>query len=729
MKTRIAVLFFGLACLSAVSAGEQDSEDVTELDRVVVVASKVERPVREVAGIVDIVEHEDIERRMVRDLDELLQMKPGIEVTRDAGRFSNTGISIRGVEGNRVVTEIDGVPIPDGFAIGDFSNAGRDLVDPEIIKRVEILRGPASALYGSDALGGVISITTLDPEDLATGDGAYRALKSGYGSADDSHHLSGYFAAQGSLVDTLAVATRREGEELEALGGEANPANHETNSALLKFVHYSDAAEATRLVLDFEEGSRKTDVLSLVNGPGRYATTTRMEGDDSRRRFRASLSGEAGLDSGLADQFKWNIFHQDTEIEQLTLQELEADARNPDPTRRDRRFWYSQVVNGGEMTFENMLSTRLPQQLVYGVEVTQTQVQELRDATLTNLSTGATTDSLLGETFPVRDFPTTDITELGIYIQDEILLDASNWTLVPALRYEYYELEPEADAVYLADNPVSETVSVTEEKITPRLALIRQLGSSDSLFLQYAKGFRAAPFEDVNIGLDIPAFNIRAIPNPDLEPETSDSFELGWRHDDGEFFAEIAAFHMTLDKLIESRSPLGPDPDTGVLLFQSINRDEARIHGVEIRTTWRAGRSFDVLEGWSFDAAANITRGADTSADTWLNSVNPDTAVLAAHFLSDAKWSLDIYWRLVDSKDRVDESAGTLFKTAGYGLLDAYLGATFGDGIVLRAGVSNITDKQYWQWLDVRGVPEDYALLPLYARPGRNMKLDIKWSF
>src|SRR3546814_10953320 len=70
------------------------------------------------------------------------------------------------LEGNRVRIVVDGVPLADAYSIGQFASAGRDLVDLEAVERVEIQRGPASTLYGSDALAGVVAFRTLDPQAL-----------------------------------------------------------------------------------------------------------------------------------------------------------------------------------------------------------------------------------------------------------------------------------------------------------------------------------------------------------------------------------------------------------------------------------------------------------------------------------------------------------------------------------------------------------------------------------
>ena len=70
----------------------------------------------------------------------------------DPFRFGLDTFTVRGMTGNRVVVEIDGIPSAGGFSIGSYSDSGRSFVDLAFVKRVEVLRGPASSLYGSDAM-------------------------------------------------------------------------------------------------------------------------------------------------------------------------------------------------------------------------------------------------------------------------------------------------------------------------------------------------------------------------------------------------------------------------------------------------------------------------------------------------------------------------------------------------------------------------------------------------
>ena len=163
------------AALPAVAHARQDPEDaerrIQDLDRVVVVASKVAEPALQVVGTVSELDREAIERRQVHTIADLVRYEPGVDALGDAARFGWQGFSIRGLDGNRVGMEIDGVPVAEAFAVGQFAAAGRDLLDIEAVQRVEILRGPQSLAWGSQAIGGVVAIETAQPGDELAADG------------------------------------------------------------------------------------------------------------------------------------------------------------------------------------------------------------------------------------------------------------------------------------------------------------------------------------------------------------------------------------------------------------------------------------------------------------------------------------------------------------------------------------------------------------------------------
>src|SRR5699024_3448833 len=135
----------------------------------------------------------------------------------------------------------------------------------------------------------------------------------------------------------------------------------------------------------------------------------------------------------------------------------------------------------------------------------------------------------------------------------------------------------------------------------PRLGLIWPISPSLEFFAQHARGLRAPPFGDVNIGLEWPQFRVRAIANPDLKPEKGRTFEAGLRWRGTNARAEVALYRNDYRDFIQSRAPLGFDPESGFNLFQSVNRDRVRIEGGELRLRHRLGAGFSAeLAGeWS----------------------------------------------------------------------------------------------------------------------------------
>ena len=107
------------------------------MDRVVSVASRSEQPAGEVAGSVSLIEREAMDRLVVSNVADLVRYEPGVSAPEEASRFGVQGFDIRGLSGNRLGIEIDGVPLADGFAVGSFSNAGRAAIETDFLARAE----------------------------------------------------------------------------------------------------------------------------------------------------------------------------------------------------------------------------------------------------------------------------------------------------------------------------------------------------------------------------------------------------------------------------------------------------------------------------------------------------------------------------------------------------------------------------------------------------------------
>ena len=722
-----------LSSALAAPAAESPGEDRLELDPIVVVASKTQRALSAVAAQVTVIDAADIENNMAEDLDGLLRYEPGLELESSGTRFGATSINLRGIGGNRVEIQQDGLTVRDRFVVGSFADSGRALVETDRIKRVEVLYGPASALYGSNALGGVVAITTWDPADLlARTAGTYwLGLRGGYQGADDSWVTSAVAAAGEDSHGLLFAGAYRSGHQLEnqaPAGTAQDPQDWNSQDFMLRYTYETAAGNTLRLTAMGQDTDIETGMFSQLGYGARFRTTTTLEGSDHDSNEQYAM--DYNFAWGGWEQGELQVYYTRYETGQFTSEERRNAAV---PVALEREFFYDQDHGGLNFNlFRQAHWGNSLHRIGLGLQWLQTETSEMRDGLQTNLVTGSSSNVILGENFPVRDFPNSRSREFGLFAQDEISLAGGRWELIPAVRWDHYDLDPRPDAVWLEDFPDTGVVSVTESGITPRLGVVFHAGDEWSLYAQYAHGFRAPPFEDANIGLDLPLFGYRAIPNPDLRSETSNGFELGARRISTDSRFSLAAFDTEYDDFIESRAPLGIDAETGDLLFQSRNIGQARIYGLDLRFELDLRRWSDTLNGWMLTAAAYWARGENGESDQALNSIAPPQAVIGAVWLSPgADWQLGATTTLTAAKnsDDIDATGFAHFATPSWITFDLTAAWRPSPLLELRAGVFNIGDETYWRWLDVARLNANDPMIPLLSRPGRNYSVSVRFTY
>jgi hemoglobin/transferrin/lactoferrin receptor protein len=711
--------------------GVAAAAETPELEEVWVVG-KQPQLLRETAATVSVITANEISDSIAFDFRDALRFEPGVSFTRDPNRFGTGGPTVRGLGGNRVLVETDGVPSAKTFAVGSFSNTGRQFADLAIVDRIEVLRGSASALYGSDAIGGVIAITTLDPSDvLGTGDDRAFQARAGYSSDDNSILAAFTGAARAGPFESLLAYAHRDGHELEHASGSppANPSSYDSDAVFARAV-YPGSGRPLRLTAEWNRQQDRTDVDSLELSGGRFANTILMQGDDGVDSLRVLLDQEFD-DPARAGTGVWRVFWQETEVRQLTYEERRAVPPSTPPRTIDREFDYSERMAGAELVYSrNIESAGGPHRLTAGFEFGETRVVERRDGLQTDLDTGASTSTILGESLPVRDFPISEIREAGLYVQDEWRPEDGRWLLTPALRADWYQLKPVVDDLYASDNPNAPPVSIEERSVSPKLGVGWRFRDDASVYLQYSHGFRSPPFDDVNIGLDLPQFNVRAIPNPDLKPERSDSIEIGLRFSGAGTAGTLSVYGSRYHDFIESRVNIGVDPDTGTTLFQSQNIASAEIYGAEAALDFTLGEWRHELANWTGRLAFTWTEGEDTVRNQPLNSIDPPRALVGLGYeIPSRKLWIGLDFTLVAAKHDVNDSTGILFKPGGYAVADLRFNWRPRERISLDVGLFNLTDDTHYEWAVVRGRSATDPLLPLYQEPGRNFAVTITATF
>ncbi|WP_219406088.1 TonB-dependent receptor [Pseudomonas sp. Colony2] len=730
------------------------------LQQMTISATRQEQAVDSVPSTVTVHDREELDRQNVNTIRELVRYEPGVSVGGAGTRSGNAGYNIRGIDGDRILTQVDGVEVPDNFFNGPYAKTRRNYVDPEIVKRVEILRGPASALYGSSAIGGAVSYFTLDPNDIIKPGQDYGArLKTGYSSADESWLTSGTVAGRVQDFDGLLHLSQRNGHEMESYDGNnatglartgANPEDARTTNVLAKLGW--NYGEDNRLGLTYEKfkDDRDTNLKNAVGGPfvgGQGFNFYRgRTGNDTITRERFGIENKFALDSPIADHIKTSLNYQIAKTDETTAEIYQPSRK----VLRTRETLYEEKQWVFDAQLDKAFSIGETDHVVtYGTTLKQQKVTGSREGAATCLAVGAgctaigaPSPSAADSVKKASDFPDPTINSYALFAQDQIAWD--KWTFLPSVRYDYIQLKPKLTQEFL--NTVDPTRiydhSDSEKnwhRVTPKFGITYALTEQYTWFGQYAEGYRTPSakalygrFENLQQGYTVE-------PNPDLKPESSRGVETGIRgnFDSGSF--DVAVYYNKYRDFIDEDASVAGGT---VQQFEANNIKHATIKGVEAKGRLSLD-AFGAPQGLYTQGSIAYTYGRNDDNGEPLNSVNPLKGVFGLGY-DQQNYGALVSWTLVKKQDRVDSttffapdgnSANGPFKTPGFGIVDLTGFYKVTNDVTINGGLYNLTDKKYWNWDDVRSYDSvgeagvtGPANLDRLTQPGRNFAINLIWD-
>ncbi|WP_246088469.1 TonB-dependent hemoglobin/transferrin/lactoferrin family receptor [Phreatobacter stygius] len=681
------------------------------------------------AGTVTVITDRQIDRQLIQNPRDAVRNEPGLAVGNNPTRAGSSSYWIRGIGDNRVRQEIDGVRVPD--YPGSNAGAGlytRDFVDFDSLKRVEIIRGPASALYGSDAIGGVVSYVTKDPEDYLreVGRDWYAGTKLSFNSVDRSFAETFTGAARQGPWQALLMYTRRDGTEtlINSATRRANPQNYQSNNLLAKIIYETPDSGRWRLTGEALWRGVGTNLLTDLS-----TSVAQSYAHDTNKRFRLSLDWTQQLSWAIADQVTAMVYWTDLDRQEHQDQyrrSVPAPAPAPANQLRVSDFDFRQVVLGTNIQFSAQRQLGgWDHQVVYGATVDFTMTSRPRARSQFNLVTGLPIPGpIAGETFPNKNFPDTQSTQAAFYVQDTAQFGALR--IIPAIRFDYYHLTPRPDAAFYNSNPGFAIGNVSAFAVSPKLGATYDLNDTYRLFAQYARGFRAPPYDNANFAFSNQVQRYEILPNMNLKPETSDGFEGGLRarFANGSSF-QVSAFynlyHDFIDTVLVRTSP------TGFQTFQYQNVSSVVIYGFEARGEWR------INPEWSLTGAVAYARGINTITHQPINSVDPLTGVAGLRYDSGTGWGVEARMKAAAAKTLVDSTSQqpgvTTYKPGAYATFDLLGRYEINRNVTLNAGIMNIANARYFSAIDVAGIASNNANLELFRAPGRSFTMNVSARF
>lgn len=602
-----------------------------ELDAAVVTGQNEQVVAREAVQRVRVLGRAQMEEIGAQTVRDVLLLDPNIRIQQDL--ILGTQITLLGLEGKQVKILIDSVPV-----IGRLDgNVDLDQLSLNNIERIEVIEGPMSVEYGTDALGGTINIITKGAS--ATNQASVQAQAESTGR----YATSGQVNSQIGKLNLSANAERIffEGNQIGARGFDWKPKEQiggrltlgrtwEKSSLSGSLEAYNERLWADGVVNYFTEERPVNDsIVQLVDVP--FA----LDQDLKTQRLNARLDGKKEFgETILAQGFvAANWFNRERLTSRVDLTDL-TEVLTSDPADHDTTGFVS-FSSRSKVVFRDMMDWTLG----YDVSFEEALGKRILDESGT-------------------------YTNLGVFTSATV--KAGAWTLVPGLRYQY-------NSVYDAPLIPSLNARWQGEKFTARLA--------------YGRGFRAPDLKELFFFFVDSNHNIQG--NTSLNAETSESVQanLAWRNirDKSVWEVQGGVYAHFIDDLIELALV-----DQDLQLYQYVNLDRQQVYGGQASMTWISGRS-RLNAGGSYVLKYSWLNGAFDTPQAGSMQING----AYTYSIPDMNMTLNMtqtYYGEQPNFVLVDDEVSTSIQDA-YSLTSVSVRKElFSNKIVVQAGVNNLFD-------------------------------------
>ncbi len=669
-KTRLPLLL-GTAMIVmpgvALAQNDADAPETTHmaLDRLVISAG-VEKVAIDTPQAVSALDQEDIDQLQATTIGDLLEGMPGVNVQGGVGQLGQ-GFNIRGMgtaigdSDNRILLNVDGVT-----KFYEQYRMGALFTEPELYKRVEVLRGPASStLYGAGALAGVVNFTTKDASDFLTpGDPLAVRLKAATETNAQAHTLSGIVAVQPTDgVELLGSYNYRRTDDYKNGDGDTVAASATKSDSWLVKGRVAIGGNSKHAIW-----ASYQDWLS--DAPQVYDQVSAATGNSLMRRRVHDKTAVLGYVNDFNGSNLFNIEAQ-AAYSLSKVHQTETSFLGPlaysDFTYES---WQAKVQNSSRFDMGGDWTTFL----ILGGQWSTQERRNPRVGVSGTVTPGAGTH------------PEGDMDRYGLFGQLEIVW-SDKLTIMPGVRVDWTKLKPGATVV----GGTRLTGEVKDSGVSPKFAALYNVTPWFGLFGSVARTVRMPNVDEI--------FTRSATRpnNPDLRPEKSDNVEAGFTLSfDGllgkadRFRTKTTLFRNDVKDLIVNVA--GP---AGTPYFQNVNR--SRFKGLEVEAEYGIG-------GFFARGNASFIDGKDRLTGNYLNTIPANDYRLTLGY-ADAETGLSGGWtgEFAERQDQVTtgpfSSAGSGLPTPGYSVHNLFFAfkpqSGPAQGFEFRLAVDNIFDKQY----------------------------------
>lgn len=572
---RACAVVGAVAAVVGEGAAQQPRTDTTvyRFDTIIVTATRSPKPVFTTPAPVSVIDSVALQRARPNTVADLFRSQPGLDVT-GVGVQQPRPI-IRGQRGQRILLLQDGVRLNNARRQQDFGEVPA-LVDVASVERVEIVRGPASVLYGTDAIGGVVNIITRSPPAAGwRGHASYR-----FGGAQEQHKGALSLSGRSGALDFLVGGTLRDAGSYTAPAGSfgeitldrdvtvhGTGVRDRSGQAQLGY----ELAEGQHLFVRAEAYRSEGAGFGFVD-PADYAPSQpRIDIHYPEQRFAKLTGGWSATFRGtVADGLDVTAYAQDNERNlNFDLFQSFGPQAPPGAGIDIETFNYTDLETVGLRVEARKLAARRLL-LTYGVDAFR-DASENTDSSVTRI-VGFGPPQTMVSTRP--QVPNATFRSLGAFAQGEL-------TVGPRLTVILGGRVQEIHAETRATPGITERFeSKTNRTVAGAANVLVRATETLSLIGSVGRAFRSPNLIEWFFEGPTPEGNGYQVRTPDLEPETSLSVDVGARFRSGRLYAEGFLFRNEVSDGIRIE-PLGTDVD-GLPAFRNVNVEKLVFRGVEL---------------------------------------------------------------------------------------------------------------------------------------------------
>ncbi len=695
------MMLFVLGC--SMNAFAQNNDVLDEnfvLDEMVVSATRSEKKLLDTAASVSVITDKDLNKMHINNLDEAFVKIPGVYVGRLSGIGSTTSQTVmRGVNAaNSVAVLVDGVQVNDSYN----GSVTWSAIPVDMVKRVEVLRGPASVLYGGNALAGVINIITKDVDKTSVN------LKLSYGSNNTQNH-SLYVAGKASdkldfnvnyekkktdgyITDPVLSSKAVFGAETTTTNtgakrwiiGNKGKRQWDENTVGVGFKYHFD--ESKSLALDFTKNeyeysySAPTSYFGddIIKKAGTYFSTP---GEKASNKYNMTYNdSENGWKAvvGYSDQYK----QHDTSISKAT-----------DSSKPNTRFSFDLQKNQTISANNNA---------VFGLNYRKDEM----DATVYKLADKFNSDSKIA----VDSMASGTNKSFSAYVMDEHKF-SDRWTATAGLRYDKWS----TDGRILLPNK-TEAINYDEstyDNWSPSLSVMYKPEADSSVYLSWGKAFEAPSL--YRMYSSSYSSNVYNIANPNLKPQKAETFELGYKKDLNNKSAIGVSVYDTKYKGLLYKKSLGEVDGMNATCYQ--NAGEAEAKGFELELNHNFDDKWSAFLNYTYQNPVIKKALNATEKNKYVTAI-PKEVFRAGVTYSDDKWSGMLTGEYISKRFSKTDNSDTV--NGVYGSYDPYfimnmdISYSFNKNYTLTASVNNILDRDFFNY---------------YYQPGRTYSVELNYRF